>query len=94
MTNMNLIEQAVQLAVNYFEANQISVNSNSIRHRVLEWYNYSDIADAETLAAAAIESEYDCGADYDTILEWKDYYFPEIPVEYSGNISVYDLVGC
>lgn len=91
MTNMNLIEQAVQLAVNYFEANQISVNSNSIRHRVLEWYNYSDIADAETLAAAAIESEYDCGADYDTILEWKDYYFPEFPIEYQGYISAEEL---
>lgn len=94
MVNVNLIEEAIKLASEYYEANRLTVDTKSIVRRVLDWYNNSDIADAEILAAAAIESEYECGADYDTILEWKDYYFPEMPVEYSGNISVYDLVGC
>lgn len=91
MTNMNLIEQAVKLVVDYFEANHISVNSESIRHRVLDWYNHSDIADAEILAAAAIESEYECGADYDTILAWKEFYFPETPIEYQGYVSTQEI---
>lgn len=91
MTNCSLIEQAVKLASEYYEANGLTVDNKSIRNRVMDWYNHSDIATAEILAAAAIESEYDCGADYDTILEWKDYYFPKAPVEYAGYVGMNEL---
>lgn len=91
MVNVNLIENAIKLAIEHYEANGLTVDTKSIKRRVLDWYNYSDIADAEILAAAAIESEYECGADYNTILEWKDYYFPEFPIEYQGYISAEEL---
>ena len=92
MININLIEEAVKLASEYYEANRLAVDTKSIKRRVLDWYNYSDIADAEILAAAAIESEYECGADHDTILEWKDFYFPEVPIEHQGYIHVSELL--
>ena len=91
MVNINLIEEAIKLAIEYYEANGLTVDTKSIKRRVLDWYNYSDIADAEILAAAAIESEYECGADYDTILEWKEFYFPETPIEYQGYISTQEI---
>ena len=91
MVNCKLINEAVNLAIGYYEANNYACDSYNIRRRVQDWYNHSDIADAETLAAAAIESEYECGANYDTILEWKEFYFPEVPVEYQGYVSTKEI---
>jgi hypothetical protein len=91
MVNNNLMTQALALAVQYYEANGYSVDSRAILKRIKDWYNHSDIADAEVLAAAAIESEYECGADYDTILEWKEFYFPTTPVEYRGYVSTEEI---
>ena len=78
--NNSLINEAIKLVENYFEANHISMNSNTIRTRVEDWYCNSDIADAEILAVAAIESDYE-PMDYDEILAKRDYYFPENPVD-------------
>lgn len=89
MTNTNLINDAIDLVVNYFEANRILVNSSTIRTRVESWYNNSDIADAEILAAMSIEGSYK-PMDYSEILAKRDEYFPEIPVEYS-NFSVEEI---
>ena len=80
MMNNNLINESIKLVENYFEANHITVNSNTIRKRVENWYCNSDIADAEILAAVAIESDYE-SMSYDEILAKKDYYFPEVPVD-------------
>ena len=91
MINVNLIEEAIKLAIQYYEANRLTVDTKSIKKRVLDWYNHSDIADAEILAAAAIESEYECGADYDTILAWKEFYFPETPIEYQVYVSTQEI---
>lgn len=94
MTNCKLINEAVDLAIGYYEANGYVCDSYNIRRRVEDWYNHSDIAEAELLAAAAIESEYNCAIDYDTILIWWAYYFPEVPFEYSGDIHVSELIDC
>ena len=67
MMNNNLINESIKLVENYFEANHITVNSNTIRKRVENWYCNSDIADAEILAAVAIESDYE-PMSYDEIL--------------------------
>ena len=94
MTNCKLINEAVDLAIGYYEANDYTCDSYNIKRRVQDWYNHSDIADAELLAAAAINSEYSCGIDYDLILMWREVYFPDVPIEYSGNIHVSELIDC
>ena len=91
MVNCKLINEAVDLAIEHYEVNGRVCDSYNIRRRVQDWYNHSDIADAEILAAAAIESEYECGADYDTILAWKEFYFPETPIEYQGYVSTQEI---
>ena len=91
MMNCKLINEAADLAIAHYEANGLVCDSYNIRRRVEDWYNHSDIADAELLAAAAIESEYECGADYNTILSWRDHYFPDAPIEYQGYISTQEI---
>lgn len=81
MTNLSLIKKATELAVNYFEANHIYESTSAIRKRVTDWYNNSDIADAEMLAAAAIEMDYNTAPSYDTLLYLKEFYFPTEPIE-------------
>lgn len=80
MINNNLINESIKLVENYFKANHITVNSNTIRKRVENWYCNSDIADAEILAAVAIESDYE-PMSYDEILAKRDYYFPEVSID-------------
>ena len=94
MVNCKLINEAADLAIAYYEANDLVCDSYNIKRRVRDWYNHTDIADAELLAAAAIESEYNCAIDYDTIIMWWIYYFPKTPVEYSENIHVSELIDC
>ncbi len=84
MTNIKLIEAAIKIAEQYFENNNIAMHSSVIRRRVEYWYNHSDIADAEILAAVAINGEYHAGYSYDEILAIREYYFPTIPVEFSN----------
>ena len=87
----SMTKEAVKLAIDYFEANNITVNTETIIKRVEDWYCGSDIADAEVLAAAAISADYDCSYDYDTILEWHAFYFPATPIEYQGYVSIEEL---
>ena len=82
MTNAYLIERAIALAKIYYQNNNINFSEKIIRDRVEYWYNYSDIADEEILAAMAINGEYH-GYDYDEILAIKEYYFPTLePIEF------------
>lgn len=92
MININLIEQAVQLAIEHFEMKGLTMNTSIIKQRVLNWYNHSDIADTEMLAAAAIVDDYDLSYTYEDIISWKEFYFPEIPIEYQGYIHVSELL--
>ena len=94
MVNYNLINRAIKLAISYYEANNYVCDSYNIERRVKDWYNHTDIVDAELLAAAAINSEYDCSIDYDLILMWREVYFFDTPIEYSGNIHVSELIDC
>ena len=92
MTNMNLIEQATKLAIEYFEMKGLTMNTLIIKQRVLNWYIHSDIADAEMLAAAAIVDDYDLSYTYEDIISWKEFHFPEVPIEHQGYIHVSELL--
>jgi hypothetical protein len=91
MVNNKLLQSAEALVIMHLESCNIPVETKAVRNRLLNWYNYTDIADPDLLAAAAIMNDYDCRYTYEDILLWYEELFCKIPVEYSGNISVNEL---
>lgn len=81
MTNMRLIDEAVKLVIDLFEAEGIMESTVTIRTRATEWYNKTEIIDAEMLAAATITGSYQVGTSWDDLLNWKEFYFPSTPIE-------------
>lgn len=81
MTNMRLIDEAVKLVIDLFEAEGIMESTTTIRARATEWYNKTEIVDAEMLAAATITGSYQVGTSWDDLLNWKEFYFPSTPIE-------------
>lgn len=81
MTNMRLIDEAVKLVIDLFEAEGIMESTATIRARATEWYNKTEIVDAEMLAAATISGSYQVGTSWDDLLNWKEFYFPSTPIE-------------
>ena len=81
MTNTKLIESAVKLVVEFFEAEGIAETTESIRKRATEWWNYTEIVDAEMLAAATISGSYKVNTSWSDLLSWREFYFPSIPIE-------------
>lgn len=81
MTNMRLIDEAVKLVIDLFKAEGIMESTVTIRARATEWYNKTEIVDAEMLAAATITGSYQVGTSWDDLLNWKEFYFPSTPIE-------------
>lgn len=81
MMNMRLIDEAVNLVIELFEAEGIMEATDTIRARAIEWYNKTEIVDAEMLAAATITGSYHVGTSWDDLLNWKEFYFSFTPIE-------------
>ena len=81
MMNMRLINEAVNLVIELFEAEGIMEATDTIRTRAIEWYNKTEIVDAKMLAAATITGSYQVGTSWDDLLNWKEFYFPSTPIE-------------
>lgn len=83
------VEAAVNLVVENFEANHIISDTNSIRNRILSWYNHSDVTDPEILAACALMG-YDWFPEvtYQDMLNARDWWFPQNPYE---DISIWEI---
>lgn len=85
MTNYSTVEMAVRLVIENLEANHITETTDTIRARVYSWYNHSDIADPEVLAACALEGKsWYPGATYQQMLDAKEQWFPH----FSNDIAV------
>ena len=83
MTNTKLINEAAILVSKMNEANYISETTEAIRARVENWYNHTDITDAEMLAAVALNGDFDPVLRWDDLVAAKEFYFPTIPFEYT-----------
>lgn len=83
MKNIRLIEEAVKLVNELFEYEGIYETTSSIRSRVTEWYNRTDITDAEMLAAVAISGSYEelTPVTWKELEVIKEFYFPSSPIE-------------
>lgn len=75
MLNKKLIAEALEIISSYYEDSGIAVNTQLYRDRLIDWYNHSDITDAETLAAVAMETEYDATLKWNDIEHIWNYYF-------------------
>ncbi|AXF52435.1 MAG: hypothetical protein [Caudoviricetes sp.] len=79
MLNMKLIEAALGLIEERNEIEGITNNRENYSNIVLEWYNHSDITDAETLAALALDGKnYNSTMRYNEIKRIKELYFGSI----------------
>jgi len=81
MLNMSLINAAVKVVEDFFDAEGIYENTEAIKARAINWYNHIKIVEVEMLAAATISGEYQIGMTLDDVLEIKEFYFPSIPIE-------------
>lgn len=81
MMNMRLIDEAVKLVIDLYEAEGIMEATDTIRARAINWYERTEIVDAKMLAAAAITGSYQVGTSWDDLLNWKEFYFPSTPIE-------------
>lgn len=81
MMNMRLIEEAVKLVIDLYEAEGIMEATDTIRARAINWYERTEIVDAKMLAAATITGSYQVGTSWDELLNWKEFYFPSTPIE-------------
>lgn len=77
MNNPILINEAVKLVNEIYEAEGIMENTESIRRKVQNWYDHTDITSAEMLASASMLGDYSPSISYDDIVRLCEYYFYE-----------------
>lgn len=75
MLNWRLINEAIRLVVEYFESEGIMETTSTIEQRAIWWYNYSEIVDAEMLAAVVITD--DRTMNWEDMVAEKEFYFPQ-----------------
>lgn len=75
------VEAAVRIVIEELELQHIPCDTPSIRARVYGWYEHSDVADPEVLAACALTRDWYPTATYHDMLKAKEYWFPSNPYE-------------
>lgn len=89
MKKYTTAEDAIRLVIDILEANHLVSDTENIRKRVYSWYNHSDVADSEMLAACAMTGkDWFPGATYEYMIEVKNYWFPPIPYE---EIAIWEI---
>lgn len=81
MMNERLINLAIDLVENYNAAEGIVEQRVSIDARARNWYNHTEIVDAEMLATAVILGDYCPHFSWEKLLNAKEFYFPSAPLE-------------
>lgn len=83
------VEMAVKLVVDNFEMNHMTCDTQSILASVHSWYDNSDVADPEILAACVLMGrDWFPEATYQYMLYAKDQWFPQD--SYAGT-SIWDI---
>ena len=54
MVIYSTVERAVNIAVGVLESHHTTFSESCIRHSIMTWYDNSDVADPEILAACAL----------------------------------------
>lgn len=77
--NFNILDKAVSIVVDFFEAERITESSDTIYHRAAEWMEKSNLTDPYEIAAATISGNYRYGLIHADFEEMKDFFFPSDP---------------
>ena len=78
------VENAVDLVVYSLESRYMTFNTNAIRNQIYKWYNNTDVADPEVLAALVLEGlDWNPLVTYSQMLSIKEQWFPAIPDDYA-----------
>ena len=91
MINTRLIEAAVKIVIDYYEAEGIYEATDTIRKRAIDWYSHTEIVDAYELAAVTISGSFESGLKYNEIQEITRFFFPE-PLEEMNTYAEYILI--
>lgn len=92
MRNERLINKARSICFDYMENNNIDAMEwhQTINNRLCEWYDNTEITDAETLAAVALHCDFELSHDWKWVQAIKEEYFPTIPIEV-GEIHISEI---
>lgn len=92
MRNERLIDEARKLCFEYMENNNIDAMqwSQTINKRLVDWYDNTEITDAEKLAAVALHCDFEPGHNWKWVQVIKEEYFPTMPIEV-GEIHISEI---
>ena len=77
MSKNSIISNAVALVNYIYEGEGIMETNDVIKHKVENWYNHTDLCDAEMLAAASMLGDYSSSITYTQIRDLAENCFPE-----------------
>lgn len=83
MMNVRLIQEAIKLVNDYYDAQRKQEQNAVIIERAVNWYNNTEIVDAEMLAAMVIYGPYTPAISWNKCIEIKEYFFPTLPLEFT-----------
>lgn len=85
MTNTKLIEATMKEIETFFKLEGFPLTldlKTSFKAKVENWYNHTEITDAETLAAVTLSGDFKPGITIKEIEQIKEFFFPHTPPEY------------
>ena len=82
MMNTRLIEDAINLVTEYNEVEGIYETYEDIKARAINWYNHTEITEAEMLAAVMLTGDFNPGMTWREIEEARAFFFPCEPLEF------------
>lgn len=85
MTNTKLIEATMKKIETFFKLEGFPLTldlKTSFKEKVENWYNHTEITDAETLAAVTLSGDFKPGITIKEIEQIKEFFFPHTPPEY------------
>lgn len=83
MINAKLLKETLKLVNDFYAAEHIYETDAVITEIATEWYNHTEIVDAETLAAVTMFGRYTPGLKIEDILRIKEAFYPELPFEFT-----------
>lgn len=86
MTNTKLIEATMKEIETFFKLEGFPLTldlKTSFKAKVENWYNHTEITDAQTLAAVVMSGDFEPGITIKEIQQIEEFFYPSIPPEYT-----------
>lgn len=86
MINTKLIEATMKEIETFFKLEGFPLTLDlkaNFKTKAENWYNYTEITDAETLAAVVMSGDFEPGITIKEIQQIEEFFYPSIPPEYT-----------